>query len=68
MAVARLNQCTVYQRLDREGVDFPSKTTALITMLGNLIFQVSWSPYELLLFWYPSCRIAGLLRFSDKKR
>ena len=31
MVAARLNQCTAYQRLDRGGVDFPSKTTALIT-------------------------------------
>ena len=31
MVATRLNPCTAYQRLDRGGVDFPSKTTALIT-------------------------------------
>ena len=34
----RLNQCTVYQRLDRGGVvDFPLKTTALITWTTSML-------------------------------
>ena len=53
MVVSGLNQCTVYQRLERGGVDFPSKTTALITWEINPVFQLSWSTYEFELFWEP---------------
>ena len=54
----RLNQCTANQRLDRRGVkDY---------CFDNLVkYNISafLEHYVLYLFWHPSCRIAGVLRF-----
>ena len=68
MVATRLNPCTAYQILDRGGVGFRSKTTALITWKYT-IFQLFWSTTNLYL--YHGAPAVELLVYSDlhnKKR
>ena len=67
MVVTRLNQCIVYQRLDRGGVDFPSKTTALTTW-EILYLSFLGALTNLYFFGTPAIELLVYSDFHNKKR
>ena len=67
MVVSRLNQYTVHQRLDGGGVDFSSKTTALITWEIQY-FSFLGALTNLSFFGTPAVQLLVYSDFHNKKR